>query len=281
MATFVSNFIPAPGYAFYRSHASTISVPFQVRSTGRYCYDEGWHEPRAIRKPILNFYWCTSGVVHFHPEVPSVSDWHLRRDEVCFLLPGDRHNVSTVADGTDWWWMGLDGEWLPYLIESLAITRAPRPCGRCPVALFQRLAREIRGVGRQAEVAASQTAYSLLMTALFPNSAEEDSLTTTFMRLVEEHYTDVSLTLEKMAATLGVSRATLARIVTRECGMAPHEYLISVRMQHAMQMLQEGRPVKETAFAVGFAYQNYFSRIFARIYGLLPSHVRQVGNQLP
>lgn len=274
MATFVSNIIPPPGYALYRAHASTIDAPFLVRSTGRYRFDAGWRDGCwQERKPILELFWCTSGQVCFHPDEPPSSGWLLQKGEACFLLPGDRHDVGSATDGTEWWWMTLDGVWLPHIIDSLSITRAPQPCGNCPVELFQRLAREMRGVGRQAEVAASQTAYQLLMAARFPSLSGGSHLARSFQELVASRYQESGLTLEEIARELGASRATLIRIVTRECGMPPHEYLTSVRMQHAMRLLQEGRSVKETATATGFAYQNYFSRLFFQNYGRHPSSV--------
>ena len=47
-------------------------------------------------------------------------------------------------------------------------------------------------------------------------------------------------------------------------------YYNVLRMKKACEMLSEGKSVKETAFSLGFANQNYFSASFKKHYGLSP-----------
>jgi AraC-like DNA-binding protein len=51
----------------------------------------------------------------------------------------------------------------------------------------------------------------------------------------------------------------------------PHQYLIFVRIEKAMELLKTGVPVSEACYAVGFESLPSFSGLFKRVAGLTPS----------
>jgi AraC-like DNA-binding protein len=51
----------------------------------------------------------------------------------------------------------------------------------------------------------------------------------------------------------------------------PHQYLISVRIEKAMELLKAGMPVSEVCYSVGFESVSSFSGLFKRIAGITPS----------
>ncbi len=54
--------------------------------------------------------------------------------------------------------------------------------------------------------------------------------------------------------------------------MTPHQYLISVRLEKARELLRKGTTVSEACNAVGFESVSSFSGLFKRKMGLTPSH---------
>ena len=54
-------------------------------------------------------------------------------------------------------------------------------------------------------------------------------------------------------------------------GKTPHQYLISVRIENAMQLLRAGKPVSDVCLLVGFDSLSSFSGLFKRISGTSPS----------
>ena len=52
----------------------------------------------------------------------------------------------------------------------------------------------------------------------------------------------------------------------------PHQYLIYVRIAHAMKLLSSGIPVADVCYTVGFEELSSFSRLFKRRVGVNPSH---------
>jgi len=77
---------------------------------------------------------------------------------------------------------------------------------------------------------------------------------------------------EDLAAALGVSRATLFRMVKRRYETTPAKLVEQVRMEEACRLLSESRhPVHVIADQVGYASAFSFSAAFKRAVGVPPS----------
>ena len=85
------------------------------------------------------------------------------------------------------------------------------------------------------------------------------------------HLSDESLSVETMAAQLKVSRTNLYTIVHREFNVTPADYILDLRLKKAETLLKEGLKVREVAMKCGFADPKYFSKVFKKYYGILPS----------
>jgi len=91
------------------------------------------------------------------------------------------------------------------------------------------------------------------------------------LRYVAERYAD-PLSLEDVAARVGLSAAHLSRVLSSETGKSFIEHLSDIRIARAKAELASGRmSVKEVGAAVGYADPNYFSRAFKRVTGMTPS----------
>lgn len=86
------------------------------------------------------------------------------------------------------------------------------------------------------------------------------------------------LSVEDIAARLGISRTHLYRLFQRHLGIPPHEYLARLRVRNACAMLRDSTlPIKDIARSVGFEDQLYFARVFRRYMGQSPSRYRSCG----
>ncbi|MEV2279041.1 AraC family transcriptional regulator [Nocardiopsis sp. NPDC049922] len=83
-------------------------------------------------------------------------------------------------------------------------------------------------------------------------------------------------TLDALAATVNVSRATLARRFTREVGQPPLTYLTRWRLHVAAHQLRETTaPVATIAHEVGYTSEYAFNRAFTRAHGQPPGRYRR------
>ena len=66
------------------------------------------------------------------------------------------------------------------------------------------------------------------------------------------------------------------RSFKQSTGITPHRYVLTRRMEHAKQLLQEKTvPLVQVAHEVGFADQSQFTRVFHKIVGTTPSQYRK------
>ena len=91
---------------------------------------------------------------------------------------------------------------------------------------------------------------------------------------IQNHYRE-AMTLETMAGYLRVSTSHLSHEFRRQCGMAPIEYLLHIRVENARQMLAlTDRPIYEIAEQMGFSDVNNFTRQFKKRTGMTPRDYR-------
>jgi AraC-like DNA-binding protein/uncharacterized Zn-binding protein involved in type VI secretion len=89
---------------------------------------------------------------------------------------------------------------------------------------------------------------------------------------------DKAVTIEDMAAQVGMSRAVLHRKFKLATRMSPIQFVKSMRLNNAAMKIAGGMNVSEAAMEVGYVSSSQFSREFKRMYGQSPrqwSHSRQ------
>ena len=98
-----------------------------------------------------------------------------------------------------------------------------------------------------------------------------DEVGPTVRRFVEEHIADEQLSVETMAMHLNVSRTGLYQVVHGQFGMTPANFIQDIRLKAARELLLAGMTVREVAMRCGFADPKYFSKVFRKYYGQLPT----------
>jgi len=88
---------------------------------------------------------------------------------------------------------------------------------------------------------------------------------------VEENLSDDTFDFDQFAENMATSKSTLHRKLKSLTGLSPGEFIRSIRLKHAVQMLTNNMGnISEIAFAVGFNDPKYFSRCFKIEFGLTP-----------
>ncbi len=89
------------------------------------------------------------------------------------------------------------------------------------------------------------------------------------------------LGLDDLAAETGIDRFRLTRAFQAAYGLAPHAYLVQLRLTAARRYLAKGLSPAEAAAAVGFADQSHLGRWFRRAYRLTPAAYRRICTNVP
>jgi len=84
-----------------------------------------------------------------------------------------------------------------------------------------------------------------------------------------------ALTLHAIAREAGCSAWHLSRVFAGATGISVHRFLTSVRLRHAIELLESGETsLTRTAFACGFSSHSHFTSAFRREFGVTPSRWR-------
>jgi len=87
------------------------------------------------------------------------------------------------------------------------------------------------------------------------------------------------LTLEEIARECGLSVAHFARAFRESCGITPHKWLVSRRVERARSLLRHtDLPLSTVAAECGFADQAHLTNVFSRAVGTPPGAFRRYWN---
>lgn len=92
------------------------------------------------------------------------------------------------------------------------------------------------------------------------------------MKLIEDHIDNSEYNVEQLSADMGMSRMNLYRKLQAITGQTPTDFIRTIRLKRAAQLLQEGKlNVSEVADRVGFSSSSYFTKCFKEQFGVLPT----------
>ncbi len=112
-----------------------------------------------------------------------------------------------------------------------------------------------------------------------PVSDEDETFLHRLIEEIENHLAESEYDLTALASSMNVSKSTLNRKVKVLTDMTPSDFIYSIRMKRASQMLlNTQRSVSEVAYLVGFSAPKYFTRCFKKEFGCTPSEYKQQGN---
>ncbi len=246
---------------------------------------------------------------HFHDSYligfteQGVQQFHCRKalhsstpGQVFLLEPGELHDGHAPArGGFTYSMLYLDPHWLERELRGL-FEDAP---GDCQPAFAKTLASEPELLAVIAEAFQAlqsrdlrivrQAALDALLAKLARHLAWRPRLDSDpRMPLVALRARDYlhahmeqDLGLDELAWASGVDRFRLSRAFKAAFGIAPHAYLVQLRLARARQLLASGQPPTRVAMTLGFADQSHMGRWFRRAYGLTPAHYRRRCSNLP
>src|SRR5438552_3500394 len=87
---------------------------------------------------------------------------------------------------------------------------------------------------------------------------------------IDNHYTE-NIDLANISDEAYFSKFHFIRLFKKVYGKTPHQYLTTVRIKKAMELLEADISVSEVCYAVGFESLSSFCGLFKRIAGLTPS----------
>ncbi|WP_150709529.1 AraC family transcriptional regulator [Pseudomonas fluorescens] len=216
--------------------------------------------------------------------------------KVFLLEPGDIHDgEAPTVDGFTYRMLYLDPQWLKHELGAV-FDNAP---DGCQLSFANTLATDVRLARATSQAFQAlhqgelkiirQTALDGLLERLTTHlhwraRYREDPRLPLVAQKAREYlhaHAHEDIGLDQVAAATGVDRFRLTRAFKAAYGIAPHAYLVQLRLATARRMLARGEQPAAVAMALGFADQSHLGRWFVRAYGLTPALYRRHCSNLP
>ncbi|MDJ1653508.1 AraC family transcriptional regulator [Raoultella sp. Ech2A] len=268
-----------------RQHADSGIETIKAHFEG-HAYDPHWHDSYLVGITL-------SGTQQFSCR----RERHRSHPGDAFLLePGEIHDGDApVAGGFTYLTFYLDERWLTHTLQGLyesvpgsyslhfprTLTREPRLVRAIGETFSTLHGNEMRIVqqSRMDDLLAQLTAHCSWRKKL-PSHIQSAAVAHRARDYLYAHMGD-NIGLAELAAATGTDRFTLTRCFKREFHLAPHAWLIQLRLAKARQLLACGELPVDVAAATGFADQSHLGRWFLRSYRLTPAHYRRLCTNLP
>lgn len=232
----------------------------------------GWQEcePRHSYGPAVRPYW----LIHY-----------VQSGRGLFLREGTRYPVSAgeffvIEPGSDTYYEADEADpwvytWIGFTSDAPLPATLP-PVVRCAAAgrIFDRMKRcENMEKGRSAYLCGML--WQLMGAVMDMDSSGEtahdrhDYIDKALSYMNTEYLR--SVTVGEIAAALNLNRSYFSTLFTERMGVSPKEYLISLRMERAAEIMTEmgGTPAMAAA-SVGYSDIYQFSKMFKSRYGVSP-----------
>jgi transcriptional regulator GlxA family with amidase domain len=103
----------------------------------------------------------------------------------------------------------------------------------------------------------------------------EDAVVARCQTWIAEHYAEPA-PVAAMVRLSGLAERSFKRRFQQATGMAPLEYVHTLRLEEAKQMLEStGQPIEAIANEVGYEDAGFFSRLFRRSVNMTPAQYRK------
>lgn len=88
--------------------------------------------------------------------------------------------------------------------------------------------------------------------------------------VIAEQLADENFSIDLLAEQMNMSRSNFYRKIKALSGMSPNDYLKTLRMNKAAELIMSGTRISEVSAQVGFTSSSYFAKCFKAQYGVLP-----------
>lgn len=143
-----------------------------------------------------------------------------------------------------------------------------------PEKTLSQITREITEKEREKEEIAKQKREQ--SDFAFMASQINDATTARILKYVTEHIDTPDMKIDDIADAMGMSRSVLYTKIKQQLGMTPIDFVRHVRIMRACELLKNtDESLSSVAFAVGFSDPKYFSKVFKRETGIVPTEYRE------
>lgn len=214
--------------------------------------------------------------------------YQIRENQAFLIFPGEE--VFYQADYEDPWfydWIGFSGHGAEECCAAMGFSRTlhvvdvtrTSEMSDCISRIMS--LRKLTFAGELFRTAEMLRFFALIMDDQSERDFNEAAFSSRYSAYVREamdfmraNYNQ-KIRIGELADQIGVNRSHLANSFRREANLSPQEFLLNIRMDKAVSLLQKTSfPIKKIAEMVGYADVFAFSKIFKKHVGVAPRQIR-------
>lgn len=202
--------------------------------------------------------------------------YHVTKNCVFLLFP--HQNARYYPDNEHPWtytWINFNGSKVQHLLGYTPLTPSnpviPLSSPEIGNILLTALEYSQTEESEQKEIAYLNYFYAVLnaiataTTSAPVQSKQPEDLASKAIAYLNENYSDCELSLGSVSDALYTNPSYLSRIVKQKTGTGFSDYLVSLRITHAIKLMEQGvQYVNEISNMVGFKDPYYFSKVFKK-----------------
>ena len=184
-------------------------------------------------------------------------------------------------EGIFYLWVHFTGSGVRELLDTLGLSPLPRIAhigySEQITADFNRMFSDYARAGKFRDLALAATLSRILVdTAEKLSAASGENHLSKSLTYIHLHYTE-TIRVGDLARLEAISPSRYSELFRRLTGKPPIDYIISLRLRHAVSLLETTNlPVGEVAATVGFSDVHFFSKIFKKHVKMTPSEYRRM-----
>jgi len=245
-----------------------------IQLAGERCYPANWRFEQREDRPAHGIVFILEGSAVF--QTPS-GDYPVGKYDLAYLPKGCRYTTLGAAQGTYRFifvsFQMTDDRALNQ-IPLPRVAQAPNPAPY--VSLFHELSSKWIYKGPAYKIKCKAILMDILF-RMIQDAIEEHQHLNNLTRIqpavefMEKHSHQV-ITVPQLARMVSLSESHFRRLFRQIFGIAPQEYLNSIRINRAKDLIWSGEySLSEIARRTGFTNIYYFSRAFRKATGVAPS----------
>ena len=231
------------------------------------------------KKNFVQLFW---GIAGKGCVISDGQEYELGPGDVFFRMPMEEHDLRNLQEDWTYRWVAFDGPLAETFVKMYKFPRGTFHAEACPHNLFLSLETMLRrrspfawreAIGGIAEILARAGGRN-------DDSTKEGRLVNQFIALCQEHFGNGKININLLADKMEISRFVLTRVFREKMLMPPGKYLMQLRIQHALSLLQNTeKSISDVAFFSGFSDFSHFCQIIRIATGLSPVQYRNHESQ--
>ena len=173
----------------------------------------------------------------------------------------------------EFYWLNLSGERVLAILDNLIADKKEVIRAMPPLeGIFSELVKEALSETERSEML-NTLLEKMISKAVF-NRSRKKSTADDLLEYLSTNYRS-HINLESISERFYLSKNQIIRIIRRQTGYSPHEYLTRIRLTKACELLEYTQtPISEIGRCVGYENKSHFSAAFRKLYGITPAEYR-------